>query len=156
MGQSISKERTPAQVSVAYGSAFAVKPATYATYRQMAKHPTIAVGRALAAVPVLAAEWTVESDDDVPNEWVELIQDEVVGKRYMYIEHAVYGRIDYGYAPFEKVFEISDGRMVVSKIKPLIQELTELLTDENTGELVGLKQATNTGSGGCSYNMMFH
>ncbi len=65
----------------------------------------------------------------------------------MYIEHAVYGRIDYGYAPFEKVFEVREGRMVVRKIKPLIQELTELLTDEKTGELVGLKQASRMGAG---------
>ncbi len=68
MGQPITGEKTQAQVIVSYGSVFATLPPTYKTYRQMAKHPTIAVGRALAAVPVLAAEWTVESDDGVPNE----------------------------------------------------------------------------------------
>lgn len=141
------KEKTQAQVAVSTRSTFSTLPPTYKTYREMAKHPTIAVGRALAAAPALAAEWTVESDDDALDEWVQFIQDEVVGKRHQYLEHAVYGRIDYGYAPYEKVFAVRDGRIVVDKIKPLIQELTELLTSETTGALVGIKQATTMGAG---------
>lgn len=145
MGAPITKEKTAGQVVTTRGATFIQKPPTYATYRQMAKHPTIAVARALAAVPVLAAEWSVESDDDVPEEWVTLIQDEVLNKRHQYIEAAVYGRIDYGYAAFEKVFSTSDTAVGVNKIKPLAQEITELIVSEDTGALQGLKQSNFKG-----------
>ena len=145
MGKPITGEKTQSQVVVSQATSFPALPPTYATYRQMAKHPTIAVGRALASVPILAAEWSVEADDDVPEEWITLIQDQLINKRYQFLEHAVYGRIDYGFAPFEKVWGINDTQIVFEKIKPLIQEQTELLTLETTGELVGLKQSGMTG-----------
>ena len=147
MGAPLKREKTAAQVVVSYGSTYLVKPPTYATYRQMTKHPTIAIGRALSSVPVLSADWTVESDDDVSDEWVQLVQDQVLNKRHQFLEHAVYGRVDYGFAPFEKVWGVQDGFIILEKIKPLSQELTELLTWETTGALCGLKQSIPRAAG---------
>ena len=49
-------------------------PATYATYRQIRKHGTIAMARELKVAPVLASEWTIDADDDVPDEWKTLVE----------------------------------------------------------------------------------
>ena len=142
MAKKKTTERTIPQVHSRYG-ALGTAPlgANYTTYRTMRKHPTIAVARALSVAPILAGEWTVESDDDAPEEWVKMIQDQVCVLRPDYLEPALFGGIDFGFQAFEKVFALDDeGRYGLLKLKPLLPDQTELLVDDKTGELTGLKQ----------------
>lgn len=120
---------------------------TYATYRKMRKHPTIALGRALASAPVVAADWSIESDDDVDGSITSFIQDQFHPIREGFVQAAMNGGIDFGWQPWEKVFEtdIVDGRqrLVIRKFKPLIQDNTDILTDEQ-GRFLGFRQGDLT------------
>ena len=119
-------------------------PASYETYRKMRKHPTIALARALSIAPIVAAEWSVETDDDVPNTVANFLQEQFVAVREPLMETALLGGIDFGHQAFEKVFHTrSDGLIGLRKLKPLLQDLTEILVTE-TGAFNGLRQKTVT------------
>lgn len=110
------------------------------TYRTIRRHPTVALARALTIAPVVAAGWSVESDDDVSDEWVELIQ-ELYGPLHQHVvDNAMRGGIDFGWQGFEQVWDIVDGRFVLKKLKPLLNDLTEIIVDGHTGAIVAYEQ----------------
>ncbi|MBN2024943.1 MAG: hypothetical protein JW809_19355 [Pirellulales bacterium] len=141
MALPVAGERTGAQVvrSFSYFGVAALPP-SYATYRKMRKHPTVAMGRALAAAPILAGQWAVESDNDAPEAWDRLVKDQVVNRRHEIVEHAVTGSTDYGFAPFEKVWVYTREGLRLAKVKGLLQDPTRLLGDPRSGSLAGLRQ----------------
>ena len=115
-------------------------PATIDTYRRMRKDPTIALARALAMAPVQVGEWSIEADDSIDDEQVKFILTQAKRWRQTYIDHAMMGSIDFGWAPFEIVYEVIEGAFVILKLKPLLHDITKILVDEKTGEFIGFKQ----------------
>lgn len=116
-------------------------PASYATYREMRKHPTIALARSLAVAPVVVGEWSVKADDDVPDSLVEFVTRQFMPLREQYVETAMLGGIDFGYQGFEQVFEYApSGQIRLRKLKPLIQDNTEIEIDAQTGAFAGFRQ----------------
>jgi len=110
------------------------------TYRQIRQDPTIAMARALSAAPIISAEWSVEADDDVGDEAVKWISDQFLPIRESLVDSAMFGGIDFGHAPFEKVFAVDEsGRIGIRRFKPLLQDITEILTTE-TGAFAGFRQ----------------
>lgn len=121
-------------------------PASYETYRKMRRHPTIALARALSIAPIVAAEWSIEADEGVPDWQVAFIRDQFIPAREPLVERCLLGGCDYGWQPFEKVFdsytEPTTGATLVRlrKLKPLLQQMTDILVDEGTGAFLGFKQ----------------
>jgi len=112
-----------------------VQPGTYKTYRKMRRHPTIALARAVAVAPVLNVEHSYEGDDE---QVVEFVRSTLEPLWDGLVRHCLFA-LDYGWQPFERVWEVRDGRLTYAKLKPLLQDVTTLLTDEH-GNVVGLKQ----------------
>ena len=104
-------------------------PTTYNTYRTIRRHPTIALARAMSAAPILGAEWTIQSKDGVPDAWIQFIQAELLPLRQTFLEPALfYGNVDFGYQGYEKVFVLGrDGLIHLRKLKPLLQDITEII-----------------------------
>ncbi len=121
-------------------------PASYATYRMMRKDPTIALARALSAAPIVAAEWSVEADDDAPAEAVDLITKLFLPIREPLVERSLLGGIDFGHQPFEKVFAERDGYLQITKFKPLLHDINEILVDKGTGAFIGFRNGEGQGS----------
>jgi len=144
-------EHTGRQVVTSPGAALGGAkrlPASFDTYRKMRKHPTIALARALSIAPIVAAEWSVEVDEELPDGIdsdvvVAFLQEQFVTIRELLVETALLGGIDFGHQAFEKVFAVEGGRIVLRKLKPLLQDITEILVTE-TGAFNGLKQKTLT------------
>ena len=117
-------------------------PASYATYRTIRRDPTIALARTLAAAPILIGGWTVEADDDVPDERKDLIADWVFPMRDHIMETALlFGHVDFGWQSYEKIFEYKDGRIVLKKLKPLLPDITQIMVASSTGAFAGLYQS---------------
>ena len=123
-------------------------PTTYNTYRLVRKHPTIALARAISAAPIMAAEWAVKSKDamengqQVPDAWLNLIQDDLLPLRQTFLEAALfYGNVDFGYQSYEKVFQYRGDVMHLRKLKPLLHDITELILMPDGG-FAGIKQPT--------------
>lgn len=118
---------------------------TYATYRKIRKDPTIALARSLVIATLLSGEWSVEADEDVDDDVVEFITSTMLPLREEIVEAAAIGVIDFGWQAFEKVFKVRDGKIELKKMKPLLQDITLILIDEKTGELVGVRQVPLSG-----------
>ena len=141
-------ERTQAQVIATAGNLLGRSPlpASYETYRRMRKHPTIALVRALAIAPIVAADWSIEKrDDDTPDEWVDFIDSQVMPIREPLVQNAMEGGTDFGNQQWEKVFApTADGLIGLRKLKPLLHDITEILVNKESGAFEGFKQKSVT------------
>ncbi len=127
-------------------------PASYATYRLVRLNPTVALARALTIAPVVSAEWAVEADDDVDDSWVRFIQDNLSTIREPLIKVAMEGRVDFGWAAWEKVFVIrpweGTQRTMLHRLKPLLHDLTDIMIDDTSGAFLGFYQGPSVQADG--------
>lgn len=114
-------------------------PATIDTYRRMRRNPTIALARAAATAPVVAAGWSYEADDGVQDERVEAVRAAMEPLRRRFVHDCLYA-LDYGFKPFEVVWEVREGLLAPSRVKGLSVERTEARVDDRTWALLGAKQ----------------
>jgi len=112
----------------------------YSTLRTMRRDPTIALARWLVVAPILASGWSVEAEEDAPEGSKDFINEQMQPLRLHLLKTGMYGCLDFGWQPYEKVFKVgADGRVVIRKLKPLLQDTTSILIDTKTGAYVGLK-----------------
>lgn len=116
------------------------KVGTERDLRLLRKDPTISLGSGLLVSGILAGAWSVESDEEDLEEVVDFIKAVMLPLRESIIRPAVaFGRISYGWMPYEEVFAIKDGRLVVERLKPLLHDITRILIDTN-GNFRGFRQ----------------
>lgn len=111
-------------------------PGTYATYRVMRGHPTIALARAMLFASILAGQAGVEADKDAPAAWSDLITDEILPLRAKYLSDSCFS-IDYGNQPFEIIWGLKNGYLVPVRFKPLLPDLTQAILDKG-GTQIGI------------------
>lgn len=118
--------------------------ATYETYRQIRKQPTVAMCRMLSISPILAGEWITEADDDAPDDWVRFIQDQIMPLRRTFLPTTLLNLTDYGWSPWEIIYKRDrwEGktRIMLDRVKSLLVDMTEIMIDPDTGDFVGLRQ----------------
>lgn len=120
------------------------RPVTYDYYRIMRRQPTIAMARALRIAPILAAEWSIESDDEVSDDVVQFVSDQILPKRRKLLVSALRGMNDFGWAPFEIVWQQQEGAIGIEKVKPLLHDMTTVLFEKSNGAFAGYKQGEQT------------
>ncbi|MGA3066091.1 MAG: hypothetical protein ABSF29_04505 [Tepidisphaeraceae bacterium] len=110
---------------------------TYETYRRISAHPTNALVRSIVAAPIIANTWRWKKlRDDVPDGWVDLARQVLDPLRQSIVRDALRA-LEFGWAGFEKVWDVQGGRRILRKLKPLLWEFTEILVDEH-GNPAGL------------------
>jgi hypothetical protein len=109
----------------------------FKTWREMKKHPTVALARMVSTAPIRTAEIGVECEDGTDEEQVEFIKGIVKDLWHDFINSALLG-CDYGYSPFEVIYESSEGQIAPVRLKPLLVDITEILVDK-AGNFSGLK-----------------
>lgn len=112
---------------------------TYAKYRLLRKDPTIALGRGLLVSGILAGGWSVEADEDTPDAVVEFVKTLLPLREDIMRTAVGYGRVDFGWMPYEKIFGIENGLITLVHLKPLLHDMTTILVDPN-GNFQGYKQ----------------
>ena len=140
-------EKTPPQVATAtFGL---TQPRLATTYpsdwfrrvRLMRKDPTIALVRDLVVGPIVSSEWSVGHTKEAPEGAVEFVTKTVDNLRTYLVTNALTGWMDFGWQAFEKVWVIDDeGMVTVDKLKPLLQDITQILVAVKTGEYRGTIQ----------------
>jgi DNA-binding ferritin-like protein len=106
----------------------------------MRTHPTIALVRMLSVAPVIAANWSIESSDGVPEGAVDTIREQVLPLRPLILEEAMlHGLIDFGWVAFEKIFEVKNGKVVLTRLKPLLPDISTIMIGMK-GEFAGIRQ----------------
>ncbi len=112
---------------------------TYANYRDLSKDPTVSLGRGLLVAGILAGSWSVESDEDASEQAVDMVRGLLPIRENVMRNAVTFGRVDFGWQGFEKIFAIKDGRLVLERLKPLLQDITTILVDVH-GNLSGYRQ----------------
>lgn len=104
----------------------------YDKIREMRKDPTIALARSIAIAPMLLASWSVEKEANAPPGAQEEIARQLQPYRAHLLKHGGNGSMDFGWSPFEKVFGLdSTGRNIIKKLKPLLQDITDICVTED-------------------------
>lgn len=118
----------------------ALNRGTYNTYRKMRKNPTIALARSVATAPIRTSSYVVKAKDDAKDEQIDFITEQVNKWWYDLVTQSIYA-LDYGWMPFEKVWDLDkQARLVYKKLKPLLVDITSIVVDKDTGGFNGLKQ----------------
>lgn len=114
----------------------------YKKAREMRLDPTVALARQLAIAPVLAAEWSFDTKENVPPGAADFISENLKPMRLHILRNTLLGWIDFGWQPFEKVFAFDDvtGNYCLKKLKPLLQDITSILIEPEHGNFIGLEQ----------------
>lgn len=127
---------------------------SYRERRELRKQPAYALARELMPGPILAANWTIspsniwkaENGQEVPEEWVTHIRKDLMGIRDDLLTATIKGLMDFGWVPFEQVFEQeSDGSYHLVKLKALLQDYTDIKITKK-GAFAGFVQNSWTGS----------
>jgi hypothetical protein len=145
-------ERTSAQIRFSAISYDNILPKsifgenTYEKSRKLRKDPTIALGRNVIEAIVASGAWAIECSEDVPDDVVKFIQKQFLPMRSKVVETSTfYGYVDYGWQGYEKVFKEQDGKIILSKLKPLLHDITDILISKETGAFAGYRQKSIDG-----------
>lgn len=115
---------------------------TYKTMREMRRHPTISLARRLIRAPVVASPWSVEADDGAPEGAKDFIDRQLQPLRMNLLRTAMNADIDFGWIGYEVIIDLDaiSRNQGVKTLKPLLQDVTDILIDPVTGALAGLEQ----------------
>lgn len=109
---------------------------TFATYRRMLRHPTIALAVATIVGPIMAAGCSIESDEGA-DDARELIETTLMPQRNRIVGETSRG-VFYGFQAAELVWgQNADGRTILEKWKPLLPDWTTFKSDKQ-GNLIAL------------------
>lgn len=142
-----SAEQTKAQVLLGGEAESLDKPPLtsgkfYTKVREMRNDATVSLCRELVAAPILTAAWSIGSNDAAPEDAVDIISDSILPLRLHLLKTSFYGCLDFGWQPYEKVFQFDDatGKILPKKLKPLLQDKTDIQIDAENGSFMGFKQ----------------
>jgi hypothetical protein len=134
-------------------------PGTYAVYRRMSAHPTLALAKSIVTAPILAGSWAMEMrrpdgakvrrptiSDGVQTDPLDrqladrsqFIQAQLQPQRTHFLVQAMRA-LEFGWSPFEKVWNVQNGTVTLQRLKPLLADFTFVQVDEH-GDFAGLTQ----------------
>lgn len=108
--------------------------------RQIRKDPTVALVRACSVAIVQASSWQFNAEGDTPDELVDEVREQLDPLRSELVRTALEANVDYGWAGYEKIFEVEDQRVRVRDLKNLLVDFTQILIDPDTGRFLGFEQ----------------
>lgn len=132
----VSNDILPLLTDPVVGSA-----AYYKKVRMMRKHPTVRLVRVLSIASMAAAKWSTTTTDQVEEGAEELIKSLLPMQTHI-MSAGLRGMFDFGWAPFEKVWKYNSdtSNIELRKLKPLLQDQTQIMIEAKTGAFAGFKQ----------------
>lgn len=117
---------------------------TYRQLRVVRKDPTVQLARGMLISCIQAGNWNVEADEDVSEDVTEFIK-HILPLREDFLYNVVaYGKVDYGWCGFEKIFGTDGSRIYIESLKPLLHDITTILVTKQ-GHFNGYRQTPVAG-----------
>jgi hypothetical protein len=113
---------------------------TLATYRRISAHPTVALVMKMVTAPVVANSWGWMTKPGTPQAWTDFVKHMLSPMRTSVLNDGLRA-LAFGFAGFEKVWEVRNRQYVLTKLKPLLPELTQVLVDSR-GNFLGLRNTS--------------
>lgn len=115
------------------------KVGTYDQLRTVARDPTIVLASSCLVSCIQAGYWTIEADEGVSEEVTKFIE-HILPLREDFLYNVIrYGKVSYGWAPFEKIFRTDGNRIYIEMLKPLLVDMTYILVNKR-GRFNGFRQ----------------
>ncbi len=115
------------------------KVGTFAQLRAVRRDPTVQLARALLISCIQAGYWNIEADDDVSPDVLEFME-HILPLREDFLYNAIaFGKVDFGFCPFEKIFRTDGNRIYIEMLKPLLVDMTHILVTKR-GRFNGFRQ----------------
>ena len=115
------------------------KIGTYNELRAVRKDPTVQLARALLISTIQAGSWNIETDEDVPDDVREFIEHILPLREELIYNAVAYGKVDFGWCGFEKIFSTDGNRIMIEALKPLLHDMTRVLLTPH-GRFNGYRQ----------------
>ena len=115
----------------------------YHKARYMRRCATVNFLRLMFVGRLLANQYSIESDEGVPEYVTDLVRENFNNWWDEIIKHASFGCMDFGWQGFEMVYRLEDGYWNVDKVKPLLHDITGILEATQSGDFIGFDQGTN-------------
>ena len=133
----------PQTISYSFGDSTLVRSyTTVGTYKQLRavrKNPTVSLARALLISCIQAGSWSIEADDGISEDVTKFIE-HILPLREEFIYNAVaFGKVDFGWCGFEKIFKTDGNRIYIEALKPLLHDMTIVLVTKH-GRFNGYRQ----------------
>jgi hypothetical protein len=138
--QVLSVPQFDSRITTSYGTDL-----TYAKIRELRDDPTISLCRQVVLAPMIHTPWTIKEEVGAPSGAKQLIEDVLFDKRDWLLQGSVYGALDFGWQPYEFVFEPVHGQIWIKDFKQLLQDFTTILIYLNSGRYAGLLNEPMTG-----------
>jgi hypothetical protein len=135
----VVKPQVKPGVSISSGKYVSINELNPRVVREMRRDPTIFLARLMVRAPILATTWTVECDDDNLQFIADFIDSQLMPKKDDILNASLTGLLDFGWQPFEKCFDIIDGQVHLTRLKPLLQDLTDIRAEDD-GTFIGFEQ----------------
>lgn len=107
-------------------------PGSYSYFRRVLADPSVRLVRMISYAPTLASEWVWTATKDAPKEALETIQNMFNPLRDQYFDDAVRSD-DFGWQPFEKIYQEIGGVFTCTKLKNLLPDLTGIYVTDGGG-----------------------
>lgn len=114
---------------------------SHETYRWMLQHPILRLVRSIRLGIIAANSWEyvkADEDDNVPEEWIKWTKKTFDPLRYDLIWEFMADGMDHGWKGAEPIWEPDGIRYRLVRLKPLLQDITEVLEDDH-GNFTGLR-----------------
>ncbi len=98
---------------------------------QVSKNPTVILARKLTIAVGLAAGWSYESQNE---EVTDCIRECFEPYESSLIRSGILAALQYGWKPYEVVYELVDNAYKITKIKGLRHQNTDIILDRKTGD----------------------
>jgi hypothetical protein len=112
-------------------------PGTFAVYRRISAHPTVALAMNIVTAPIVANSWGWSKRSDAPQGWLDFAKSVLEPMRTSVLTDGLRA-LAFGFAAFEKVWQTDGRQVVLKKLKPLMPEVTMVLVDRS-GNFSGLR-----------------
>jgi hypothetical protein len=126
----------------------AAEPGTYELYDLISAHPTVAVVMRIVLGPVLTNTWAYATRPGTDDAVTALVRD-TLDPLLADVKRDALRAVEYGWAPFEKIWRAKQGRLVIERLKALAPIATQVLADSH-GNIRGLRNVSRTAGGGLS------
>lgn len=116
---------------------------SYATYRLIASHPTAILCHSMKTMPILAAGWGYDVDNKKAPKGAQQLIEKSLSPQRLHLITEMLRALRFGWQSFEIIWGIdSDGSIKFDRAKPLLPELTTILSDTH-GNPIGLRNTGN-------------
>jgi hypothetical protein len=109
----------------------------YDRVREIRLDATVQLAQEAVLAPMIHTPWNYKSKDKAPKKAKQLIEDCLSEKRDWFLQNIIFNTLDFGWAPFEVIYDFNGTNIIITEFKQLLHDYTWILVYVETGRFAG-------------------